>query len=83
MLDTYHSRNKNNYNPCQDQSGSHNPLERIIRCQSYIESIFTKFKIQRQLSQNEKLIRRIMSSKNTPRCGVKDGPLLYSLQNRW
>ncbi len=83
MLDTFTYPSKYSYIVCKHQSRRNSSIGKIIRCQSYIESTLKEVRSRRRLLFNRKFIRKILKSMNTPRCGVRDVPLLYSAGNRW
>ena len=71
------------HNMCQNQSESVNGFGKIDHCPSYMKSGSEDWRIKRRLLAEKKLSWERLQSLKSGRCGVKDGPLFYTLENRW
>lgn len=75
--------NGSDYNTCTSQSESTSGIGKTDHCPSYIKSKVKEWRIKHRSLVNKKLKRKKLKVMKTGRCGVKDGPLFYSLETRW
>ena len=83
MLDAFTDLSKYGHNPCKNQSESNNDNRKTMPCQSNIESMLKDYQTRYRLLVIGKVNQKVFKSINTPRCGVKNGPLFYTVGNRW
>jgi len=82
-LDTFTNSSRFDYNLCKNQSESTNDNGKIIRCPSNMKSMLKEFQAKPQFLVTKKLNQTNLPTTKPPRCGVIDGPLLYSLESPW
>jgi hypothetical protein len=82
-LDTFTNSSRFDYYICKNQSESTNDNGKIIRCPSNMKLMLKEFQAKPQFLVTKKLNQTNLPTMKPPRCGVIDGPLLYSLESPW
>ncbi len=82
-LDTFTNSSRFDYDLCKNQSESTNDNGKTIRCPSNMISMLKEFQAKHQFLVTKKLNQTNLPTTKPPRCGVIDGPLLYSLEGPW
>ncbi|CAF0809131.1 unnamed protein product [Adineta steineri] len=71
------------YNICRNQSLSNNRNKTMINCLFNTQFILKKSEVKLKSSVTRKSDKEIEATIKIPRCGVRDDPLMYSVEAQW
>ncbi|CAF0761317.1 unnamed protein product [Adineta steineri] len=71
------------YNLCRNQSLSNNRNKTMINCLFNTQFILKKSEVKLKSSVTRKSDKEIEATIKIPRCGVRDDPLMYSVEAQW
>ncbi|CAF1048702.1 unnamed protein product [Adineta steineri] len=82
-LDVSTHFNTVDHNICRNQSLSNNGNKTMINCLFNTQLILKKSEIKLKSSATRKSDKKIETTTKIPRCGVRDSPLVYSVETQW
>ncbi|CAF1016757.1 unnamed protein product [Adineta steineri] len=82
-LDISTHSNTDDYNQCRNQSLSNNGNKTMINCPFNTQLILKKAQSKSKSSTTRKPNKEIETTTKIPRCGVRDGPLMYLAEAPW
>ncbi|CAF4174533.1 unnamed protein product [Adineta steineri] len=71
------------YNICRNQSLSNNGNKTMINCLFNTQFILKKSEVKLKSSATSKSDKEIETTTKIPGCGVRDNPLMYSVETQW
>lgn len=81
--DTFMYLTKYGYNPCGNQYESTKTKRPMVSCQTDLKLMIKDFQARHRLPITGKVDLKTKKLMDTPRCGLQDKPLAFSIGARW